>query len=376
MQILHGVTLVGPGNPFGGPPTVAINQARELRARGHHVEVLAGRSREAQLSGWSSDALGVTSFPVHRILPVPGFQMLVSPGLLRQGRRSLRETDIVHIHFVRDLIAFPLAALAMKMGVPYVLQTHGSVHHSERKSAKLLDVLLTKRLLTNAAAVLCLHANEEDLVREVTGDAPIMTVIMPNGVPTPDAPSPMDKQRPMVLFASRLAPLKRPVAFARAAVDLTRSGVDAKFVMLGPDEGEGPAVRAVLARSDSSNLVEWLGPVEQNEVIAWMVRSSLLVLPSSYEPFGMIVLEALAAARAVVVTDACALADFVRSHDCGRVVPPDDQEALCGAIREMLSEPELLEQMGERGFHAVRQNYGMTWIGDELERIYAEALGR
>jgi glycosyltransferase involved in cell wall biosynthesis len=376
MRILHGVTLVGPGNPFGGPPTVAINQARELRTRGHDVEVLAGRSREAQLSGWSSDALGVTSFPVHRILPAPGFQMLVSPGVLLHGRRSLRKTDIAHIHFVRDLISLPLAALAMKRGVPYVLQTHGSVHHSKRKSAKVLDIVATKRLLTHAAAVLCLHAHEEDLVREVTGDAPVTTVVVPNGVPTPEAPTPMDRRRRVVLFASRLAPLKRPTAFARAAVDLTRSGIDARFVMLGPDEGEGPAVRAVLARSDSSNLVEWLGPVEQHDVVAWMVRASLLVLPSAYEPFGMVVLEALAAARPVVVTEACALADFVRSNQCGRVVPSDDQEALRETIRELLSEPELLEQMGERGFRAVRQNYGMASIGDELERIYAEALAR
>lgn len=76
-------------------------------------------------------------------------------------------------------------------------------------------------------------------------------------------------------------------------------------------------------------------PIEPTEVVDRLARCSFLVLPSVDEPFPMIVLEALAVGRAVVITESCGLADFVRDN-CGVVVPVDDPLRLKESIRDLV----------------------------------------
>ena len=143
--------------------------------------------------------------------------------------------------------------------------------------------------------------------------------------------------------------------------------------MVGADEGEGPAVRKVLAAAKVEDRVVRLGPRSHAEVMKLLLGATALVLPSVDETFPMVVLEALGAARPVIVTDTCGLAGFVIRHQCGLVVPGNDQAALVCAIHRLLDDPEGSATQGRRGWQAVRTELGMSTVGTQ-ENVYVDSV--
>jgi glycosyltransferase involved in cell wall biosynthesis len=369
MKILHVVTWAAPGNPFGGPLRVALNQADELRLRGHDVVVMAGRPSRRRLNGWTPERFGVRGFRAFRIRPGFGFAALTSPSLWWHAARVMRRVDVVHVHLGRDFVSLPTAGIAVLTRTPFVVQPHGMVPASPQRLAWLLDVLLTRRVMRRAARVFALDERESAELTEAMGTKMTLEVL-PNGVPVPahvDAPA----TPPEVLFCARLHSRKRPVLFTRMAALLVDRGIDATFIIAGPDEGEGAAVQSTIEHR--GDRVRWTGPVEPDLVADHLQRCSVLVHPAFFEPFGMIIIEALATARPVIVTEGCGLAQFVLDHECGLVVPVDDLDALEQAVITLLASPIRCEEMGARGQRAVRDNLSMSSIVDRLERRYAEA---
>ena len=376
MKVLQVVTWVAPGNPFGGPVRVALNHIDELRRRGHDVRLLAAQPRPAERVGWSSDELGVEGFDAFRVLPGAGFSGVISPRMLRFAWHAGRQVDVVHVHLARDLVTLPFAAIVRSRKVPYVVQCHGMVDASSRRSARLLDALLMRRVLRSAAAVFVLTDHERGEMEKAFPGEPFAYQQLPNGVPVPDEQRPhscVTGGAPEVLFCSRLHPRKRPALFAEAAVALLDRGVEAEFAIVGSDEGELPAVRAALAGSGNGADVTVEESIEPDAVGARLARCDVLVLPSVDEPFPMVVLESLAASRPVIITDTCGLASFVTDNECGIVVPGDDLGALITAVDRLVAEPGERRAMGARGRTAVDEQLGMGRIGQQLENTYQGA---
>lgn len=370
LRILHVVGGVGRGNPYGGPSSVAVDQVSELRRRGHRAELVAP---QLGASG-TGDGHDVRSFRSFRAIPGAGFSGVVSPAMSWWILRRVRDFDLVHVHLARDLTTTPAALTSLLRRMPYVVQTHGMVDASSRRAAALLDAVAVRRVLHRAAAVLCLTASESDDVAAVTRST--RRVIVPNGVRCSDRPPdpPDTSVPPSVLFASRLAPRKRPDLFVEAARRLVERGTEASFVVAGPDEGMVSVVdRAVMAVGRSDKL-GYVGALDRHAVAAALSRCSVLVLPADDEPFGMVVVEALAAGRAVVVASSCGLAPFVERHSCGRVVPPGDVETLTMVIDELVRDREATAEMGRRGWSAVRDHLAIDAVVDRLEECYALAV--
>jgi glycosyltransferase involved in cell wall biosynthesis len=311
------------------------------------------------------------TFPVRRAVPGTGFAGLASPGLLRWLRGNLGGADLLHVHLTRDLLTLPAAAMARRRGIPYVVQPHGQVDPSSHPLARLIDRVATRSVLRDAAAVLTLTPEEERGLHALDA-GPLRLHHLGNGVPVaPD--SPMPTGRPEVLFLGRLAPRKRPVLFAQMAADLLSAGVDASFALVGPDEGEGPGVQAVVDRVGDPQRLRWEGPADPRATSARLAKATLVVLPSVDEPYPMSVLESLAVGRAVVVTDTCGLAPMVREEGCGRVVDASP-EALEAAVREWLADPQEQARSSARALAVARGRFSMEAVAGQLEDVYAEAV--
>lgn len=370
MRVLHVVTLVSPDGAFGGPVRVAENQAGGLRARGHDVTVTAtsrgyGDDPPRELGG-----APLRLFPVRRLVPPAGFSGMASPEMLWWLRTAVRQSDVVHVHLARDLVTLPAAELARRAGVPYVVQPHGMVVESDHPLAGSLDGLLTRRVLAGARAVLHLTPEERRGLVAVGGpDLPLQQ--LGNGVPEV-ATVPALPDRREVLFCARLQERKRPALFARTARTLLDEGVDADFALVGPDEGQGPAVQAEVDAFGDRARLRWEGPLPPMATLARMARASLVVLPSVDEPYPMSVLEAMSVGRPVVVTDSCGLAPAVAEHGCGAVVDASP-EALLAAVRRLLADPDELARAGERAARAAREHFAMPAVAARLEACYLQA---
>jgi len=373
VRILHVVTMVSPDGAFGGPARVTANLAVGLAGRGHEVLVAAGHLGYGA-AGPPSDLDGAPArlFPLRRISKAAGVSGLVSPSLLRWARAALAQVDLVHVHLARDLVTLPVAALAVRRGVPLVLQPHGMVVPSTHPLSTPLDAVLTRRVLRSAAAVLHLtRAEQEGLSAVARG--PIALRRLGNGVPcAADTPAPSG--RPELLFCARLQQRKRPLLFVRAAARLLHEGVDASFVLVGPDGGEGSAVRAAVAKVGDPDRLRWEGALTPAQTLSRMARASALVLPSVNEPYPMSVLEAMSVGRSVLVTQSCGLADAVRTHDCG-VVVDESLEGLVAGMQQLVVDAEGLARRSGNAVCTARGLFGMESVTDRLEQIY-QAVAR
>lgn len=365
MKVLAIVTLVSPHGEYGGPVRVAVNQLTALAERGHRV-VLAGATRGFAEIPTEVDGVPARLFPARTLIPGIGFAGIGSPGLLGALRSQVRGFDVVHVHAARDLVTLPAARLAQALGVPTVLQTHGMIDETARLLARPLDAALTRPALRAARAVTYL-TDRERVSLGVVGRGEADLVELANGVP---AAAEARGGASELLFLARLAPRKRPVQFVEAAALLAPDFPDATFTLVGPDEGEGPAVRSAIERSGHADRIRWEGALAPARTGERMLGASGYVLPAVDEPYPMSVLEAMSAGLPVVVTDTCGLADTVRGVDAG-VVTDGSTAELVAAMRGMLADPASARARGARGRAVTTDRFTMSAIAERLEKVYA-----
>ncbi len=154
----------------------------------------------------------------------------------------------------------------------------------------------------------------------------------------------LEAGRRRIVFCGRMIHEKRPdlAAGAFAAIAADRPAWDLVMVGDGPERaGVEFAVPPELRPR-----VRWLGFVGEPALIAAVERlSDVLIVPSAYEPWGLVVNEACAAGMAVVSSDAVgAAAELVRDGVNGRLVPAGDAAALARALREV-TEPGVIDRM-------------------------------
>lgn len=373
MRILSVVTLVSPYGEYGGPLRVAVNQCRALRERGHEV-TLAGSYRGYDVPPTDVEGVPARLFPSYFAVPRSGHAGLASPGLWRWLHTHAADYDVAHIHLARDLVTLPAARIARRRGLRYVVQTHGMIDRSDRLLAKPLDAAFTLPVLAGAHRVLYLSDDERRDVLDVAGGIPLQLAEVPNGVPVVDAPaggSGVDDGAE-VLFLGRLTARKRPLAFVRMAEALGPEFPDVAFSLVGPDDGEGPAVaHAVRAAARRGSKIDWEGPIPPAEAVARMARASVYVLPAINEPYPMAVLEAMASGIPVVITESCGLAQIVQTAEAGLIVGQDD-DSLTAAVRQLLSDPAGAQRLGSNGRSVVRTERSMGAIAEKLEGAYGD----
>jgi glycosyltransferase involved in cell wall biosynthesis len=156
---------------------------------------------------------------------------------------------------------------------------------------------------------------------------------------------------PYVLFAAMLHPRKNLEALRQAMAQLGGEGFGQRLVVAGRPPADGSDVEAN-ARAAAADLpgaaqrVTFLGEVAAADLASLMAGADVYCLPSLYEGFGLTALEAMACGTPVVVSDRGALPEVV--GDAGLVVAPEP-DAVAGALRSVLSDPQLAADLGRRG---------------------------
>lgn len=373
MRVLHCATLISPDGAYGGPVRVACGQVRGLRARGHEALLMAASRGFGGQVPEQFDGAPVRLLRAWNPLPALGFATTTAPKMLAWLLRRRREFDVVHIHLARDLVTLPVAALCLALRIPYILQTHGMIDPSDRLLARILDAVAVRRVLRGASALLVLREIEREQLQTVArAQLPIHAVA--NGMPLPQHAPPLPEQPRRVLFLARLQQRKRPLAFIEAAQALGPEHQHVDFRLVGPDEGEGAAVRAAIAEQPLDGRLHWDGPVAADQAQEAMAQCDLYVLPSHDEPFPMSVLEAMSLGRPVIISHDCGLAERVRRAGAGIVIGPEGP-TLEDALRCLLEDARLRRSCGEAGRDLVRTELSLEAVIDRLEPLYGAAAG-
>jgi glycosyltransferase involved in cell wall biosynthesis len=174
----------------------------------------------------------------------------------------------------------------------------------------------------------------------------------------------------VALFVGKLAPWKRPEDLLRAAA----ASPDVWVVVAGAGEVR-PRLEALAVELGIRERVRFLGFRNQSELPAVYRGADVLVLPSAFEPFGLVVNEAFACGIPAVVSDACGCADdLVIDGETGATYPAGDVAALAETLRA-LADPTRRRSMGERA-HARIEAWGPEASHEASVELFWRLAGR
>jgi 2-deoxystreptamine N-acetyl-D-glucosaminyltransferase/2-deoxystreptamine glucosyltransferase len=271
-------------------------------------------------------------------------------------------------------------AVARLHGLPLVVTVHTSVRHTlvasdaRSRRVKRWGGALEGRAMDRATKVLTLTERLRALAVE-GGAEPARVHVIPSGVrPGQWAARGADPfprlRRPRVLFVGRLAFQKGVITLVEAA---SRMREDAEIVLVG----DGPDRAAVERRAAELGLqhrVTLTGFVPHAQVPSVLRHGDVLVLPSTYEELGSVLVEGMRAGLPIVGSATGGIPEVVRDGETGVLCPPGDAAAFAAAIDGLLADPARRAAMGAAGRERARA-YSWERLAPQVLAVYREALG-
>jgi glycogen synthase len=377
----------------GGVERHVAEIAPRLAARGHRIDVYT--SDLYREFPWERLPPAVpheeaTSFgKVHR-LPVWSMPGELHYTFFRGLHAALDRDrpDLVHAHTYGTNQVAVARRHYRRHGTPYVLTAHFHPIWSieggwvRRRIRGFYDRSLAGPTLRDARAVIVQTRAEERLVRSLGLPLPPVVIVPPGYSPRASELADPATFRahfqitaPFVLFVGRLASNKGLVDLTEAFALLASKDPSAHLVLIGEDGG----MRAsVIERSRSLGLserVHVLGHVEDARLVDSAYRAArVFVLPSEYEAFGLVLLEALAEGAPIVATRVGGVPEVIEDGRAGLLVEPGSAEVLAEQIIRLWNDPSTAHQLGEYGRTTVVPRFTWEALADRLDGLYREIV--
>lgn len=281
--------------------------------------------------GWSEDLAGFKSHFLSSHEPIQ--------DAMRRARAQRDRVHVVNGFWAEPAFAAALVTLALS-GSTYVIHGEAPDPSTRRSPArKLLRSTFGRFIGRRATGVLCISRLALDFYRGLAVDE---KAIYPFGyfrsVPRPisgSAPRP-GKERIELIFVGQLTQRKGIDILIKAMqpIFVNDSRLSLKIV------GAGDLQLSLLALVESMGLddrIKFSGPIPASEIPARIAQADLLVLPSRWDGWGLVVNEALASGVPVIVSDHCGAADLVLQGVNGYVFPSEDENALRACLEDFLN---------------------------------------
>ncbi len=234
-----------------------------------------------------------------------------------------------------------------------------------------------RELIPSADALVAVTRHEATRLVDAYGADPDRVHVISPGVVVPDQPPGAIDGPPTVLYLGRIAASKGIDRLVRAMEAVWHAVPETRLVVAGATTPETEQIRAMLADvTDGSRdgAVELIPDLSESEKQRLLRSASVLVLPSTMESFGIVLLEAWASATPVIALDTPVMSEVVTGGVDGILVDPDDDETMADTITGLLSEPERARSMGLAGFDKVRTRYSWDDVAKSLETVYESVI--
>jgi len=330
-----------------------------------HLLVLEDSTRPARTFLARIERAGLS----YEVLPISGhLDPLLPLRLVRTFRRH--RPDLVHTHLLHaDLYAIPAARLA---GVPAVVSTKHADDPFRRGVVGRADAAIAR--LTDRIIVISDHL--KGFYRDVEGIPTDKLLRIYYGLDDHGPPADptvvrrefgIDAGVPLAGVVARLEEAKGHrqllAAFGRLRADLPA----ARLVLAGSGQQE-QALRAQSAALGLDDAVIFAG--FRDDVDRVLAAVDLLVVPSLHEGFGLVLLEAMRAARPIVATAVSAIPEILVDGLNGLLVPPGDEAALAAAMASLLRDPERRAAMGAAGRARLRAAFSVEAMVRSTVELY------
>jgi len=203
---------------------------------------------------------------------------------------------------------------------------------------------------------------------------------LPDRAPLPGPVGPGPHDGITILYVGRLEARKGIDVLLECAGDLLGRHPEVTIVIAGDDTLRTPSGRTFRTEFEGSAppslaaRVQFLGPVDDVALSALYAGCDVLVVPSRFESFGLMLLEAMMFAKPVVAAAVGGMAEIVLDGESGLLVPPGDAGALAEALGRLIESAELRRRFGEVGRHRYEELYSQAAMVEGAVTFYRSLL--
>ncbi len=188
-------------------------------------------------------------------------------------------------------------------------------------------------------------------------------------------PNPPLAGPPLIVFASRLVPLKGATVLIEAFSQVLERTPQARLLIAG-DGPQRRSLEILVQQRAMTQAVEFAGHLSESDLEARCQSAWVQVVPSIWaEPFGRVAVEAMMRGTAVVASRCGGLAEIVVPNETGLLVEPGDATALASALTQIVSDRALAERLGRAGRQRALTEFNETIIIDRYEKTYFQLAG-
>jgi D-inositol-3-phosphate glycosyltransferase len=394
------------GKKTGGMNVYVRELSKELSRRGIQVDVFT-RSQDPCVPHVNDTALGeyarVIHVPAGPEAPLstkeiyPYLSEFVGNVRAFATSRNL-SYDLIHSHYwLSGLVAQELSTL---WGIPFIQMFHTLGHmknriaRDESEREPELRIRSEGQIMRTASCLIAATPAERVQLMWLYGADMRKIRIIPPGVDTQNFyPIPKAEARraigipetsQMLLFVGRIEPLKgidtlmQAIAILREHIEHCLKRLCLTIVGGEPDsedavDAEMKRLKALRDELGLGELVTFLGARSQDTLPYYYSAAEAVVVPSYYESFGMVALEAMACGTPVIASEVGGLAFLIQDGVTGFHVPDRDPEELAGKICLLLENEDLHREMSVAAVRHAQQ-YSWTRIAPQIEKVYFELL--
>ena len=378
---------------IGGLGRHVHHLATALAAEGHEVVVLSRQPTD------TDPASHPTTDEVHEGVRVIAaaedphefkFSTEMMAWVLAMGHAMIRASlrlradgwipDVVHAH--DWLVAHPAIALAEFFTAPMVSTFHATEagRHSGWVSGRISQQVHAAEswLARESDALIACSASMAREVNDLFGpELPAITVI-PNGIDSsrwPFAPRRPHSGPPELLYFGRLE-YEKGVHDLIAALPRVRRTHPGTTLTIAGDGTQQDWLLEVARKNKVLKAIRFTGRANHDQLLRLLHQTDVAVLPSHYEPFGIVALEAAAAGAPLVTTNVGGLGEAVIDGRTGLSCPPRDVPALAAAVRAALDDPAAAQQRAVAARARLTADFDWHTVAAETAKVYLTAERR
>jgi len=363
VQICHFTSTFFPR--VGGVEIVVSNLARCQHELGHGVVVITPKIRGID------NRVSVPYKVVHYSRP-SSKRFLTRQVLFRLLWEHIqRPFDILHCHsaYPHGYVSSTFSAMT---GVPVIVTPHGPTDIMREEQIRR-NPILEKRLakgLQSAAGISAISRHIQTEILSIGGISDEKVRVIPNGVNLEDF-SKVEGVKlgfPYILAMGRMVPQKGFDHLIHAFEKVSREQPDLRLLFAGEGVNRRDYEQLVTSLGLQER-IQFLGLVQGSQKIAFMKGAEFFVCPSRFEPFGIVVLEALASGIPVVAHRVGGIVDIIDEGVQGVLVDPSSREELAKAILELHTNVERRDTMSKAALIKA-QSYDWSTVNEQYLDLY------
>lgn len=344
----------------GGVQAQVLGLARELRRGGHEVRVLGpcdGPPPEPFVTPLGDSLPTAANGSVAPLAP--------DPAAVLRTVRALRDEDFDVVHVHEPLAPGPSITTVTIHAAPTV----GTFHAAGHSASYQVFAPMLRRLIERIDRKVVVSKDALALVHDHLGGE---YDLLFNGVETAEiaAVEPLrpDSGRPAIFFLGRHEERKGLEVLLAA---FARLDLDVELWVAG----EGPDTHRLRSRYDGDHRIAWLGRIDEADKLARLRGASVFCAPSLHgESFGVVLIEAMAAATPVVASALDGYRNVATDDVDSVLVPPGDADALAVALGRVLADRRLADRLVAAGLVRA-EHFAMRRLADEYVSLY-DAVAR